>query len=168
MAVTPMDAAVDAQERETTGEPLMVPFPAITDEKGEPIQLPIRELSDGQGITLMNIQSRSTRPSLKQEQKVELSMRFFRLVVSLIDDDDLRALVEDEMALGQVNGDDISDLFETILEAEAGRPTESSSASRSSRRASGPSSPAKSQRRVSASKRAASGGSATSSGSWTR
>ena len=161
MAVTPMDAAVDAQEREATGELLTIPFPAILDEKGEPIQLPIRELTDGQGIALMNIQSRTTRPYIKPEEKVELTMRFFRLVVSLIDDKDLRALVEDEMALGEVNGDDISDLFEAILEAEAGRPTESPSASRSSRKASGPSSPAKSQRRVSASKRAASGGSAT-------
>ena len=71
MAVTPMDAAVDAQEREANGEPLMIPFPAILDEKGEPIRLPIRELTDGQGIALMNIQSRTTRPYIKPEEKVE-------------------------------------------------------------------------------------------------
>lgn len=162
MAVTPMEAAIESQARQNgNAEQPTVPFPKILDEDGNPIQLPIREMTGGQGIMLMNLQIDTRRRDLTAGDKAKKVAKFYRMVVSLVDDEDLRDEIESGLWDGTIEGDDLNDLFEQIAEIDAGRPTESSPASSPSRETPGSTSTVKSQRRVSASKRARSGGSAT-------
>jgi len=154
MAVTPMDAAVDAQAREDGEEDLLqVPFPKILDEKDEPIQLRIKELTSGQGVALMNLMSRFQRPNTSGLESAKAMGRFARLLVSLVEDEDQRDMIEDGMADGSIDLDDLMAMWSAITEDTTGRPTKSPSDFAASRKASGTSSRAKSVRRVSDSKR---------------
>lgn len=162
MAVTPMDAAVEAQQQgEDDAEQRTVPFPAISDGDGNPINLPIREMKDGQVIGLMNLHSRMQRKTYTTGEQAKMFSKFSQLIVSLVDDESLREQIEIGMLVGEVSADDLTDLWSTIVEEDAGRPTGSPTASSSQRKASGPTSRGKSQRRASPSKRSPSTGSAT-------
>lgn len=154
MTVSPMEADVDASAAAAGDEEALplVEFPALKDpETGEPAKFAVREQTPGQVITLLN----TVRRRGSTEDSVKRMARMLRMIVALIDSEDDRDWVEDAMAEGEVDIDDLMEFFEKITEGLTGRPTESSPASKPTRVAPGPTSPVRSARRVNRSKNSA-------------
>lgn len=147
MTASPMAADIAASDPEELVE---VAFPAILDhETGEPMMFGVKEFRPGQVIMIYN---KAKMRNASTEQSAKNMGLIAQMIVSLVADEGDRDYIEQQMAIGEVDLDDLLDFLDSITEALAGRPTKPSSASSPTRTTSGRSSQARSVRRASPSK----------------
>lgn len=138
-----------------------IPFENLADDDGNVLEVHVKEPTEGQGLAAMRLLHQMTSSRSSSDTASNASRRILDLIYSLIPIPEEQEIIEDALIVGKINLDELMAVFEQGVEEMTGRPTKSSSASSARRQSTGSSSRAKSQRRVSASKRSPSGASAT-------